>query len=84
MDYKKVTNVYLILSIALLFCFPFTALIALSYAIKSRNAVRSGAAAEEEVTALLDSCYKWIITTLKIFIVVYILLLAFFLVLPRL
>lgn len=83
MNLRKVTNVYLILSIILLFCFPFTGVIAFSYAIRSRNEVRSGGD-EDSVAELLDSCYKWITTTVKIFIVVYVLLLVFFMILPNL
>ena len=83
MNLKKVTNVYLLLSIVLVFCFPFTGLIALSYAIRSRNEVRSGGD-EDSVADLLDSCYKWITTTVKIFIVAYVLLLIFFMILPQL
>lgn len=83
MNLQKVTNVYLLLSIVLLFCFPFTGVIALLYAIRSRNEVRSGGD-EDSVADLLDSCYKWITITAKIFIVVYVLLLIFFMILPQL
>lgn len=83
MNLKKVTNTYLILCIILFFCFPFTGVIALSYAIRSRNKVRSGGD-EDSIAELLDNCYRWITTTVKIFIVVYVILLVFFMVLPNL
>jgi|GEM_PF-4442198 len=83
MNLQQVTNVYLLLSIVLFFCFPFTGIFALSYAIRSRNEVRSGGD-EDSIAELLDNCYRWITTTVKIFIVVYVLLLVFFMILPNL
>ena len=83
MNLQKVTNVYLILSIILVLCFPFTGIIALVYAVRSRNEVRSGGS-DHYIAELMDNCYKWITTTVKIFVVVYILLLILFTILPQL
>lgn len=80
MDIKKATTVYLILSIFLCFCVPFTGLVALYYAIKAKNVV---AVTGANIQEFMDKSFRWIIITISIFIIVYPLLILFFFMMPR-
>lgn len=80
MDIKKTSTVYLICSLLLFFCFPFTGALALYYVTKARNRI---AIDEVKAQEFLAKSYKWIIITTTIFFIIYPLLVLFFFILPK-
>ncbi|WP_028297034.1 hypothetical protein [Olivibacter sitiensis] len=75
METKQVLRIYLILSVIISFLFPFTGLIALVNAIRAN---RAGLTKTDEIKKHLNNSYKWIIITVTVFVLVYLLFISFF------
>lgn len=82
MEVHRLANNYLLFSIISLFMVPITGIVALSYAVSAKLAIRSNEDIKY-IEKLLEKSYRWLKLTVVVFAVFVPLLILFFFLLPR-